>query len=972
MTRYLTRIGFVCILLLFYAARAESADSPTHHPEGQGLTMSCVGLSGPQAVVKAAFDYRAVRAVQHFDEYVAQLTSHVEAWPQDPTRVAKVCRLYALDELADIYTTQLVQFDLADQKNKEAEALLKELNCCKASYYFTGTFYPSNRLVFSYMFTPGVASGKGYLSEASMFPDSFLAEVAAKDIENIRRRIHDRKALLDQLLKRTGPQISDVGKEVKLEDNTTIATKELDLWKTTLQMESSLSESAKAVLIHDRIWSLRGHLDEVTWRSLVMESGKAALVDAQVADTTSPRVGALLRFRLGYAYMRAGQIDDGARMYDEMLKKVVLYQKELEDNYSKVQWAQTKEQMASGAKAAASVALTGVSFLIAAAGAVAQAGSGFVPGGAIAGAGANLGASYAAMALRSMLPGLARDTALSIVNAANPGVDKSLQELQYARLKSLETARLFGETAQALPLILNEYERLDLHRDLGAAFEHQKQWRSAIDQYKNAIELIEHERAGLGREGSRLSFLEGKEEVYGRLIHLLAQAGEPAEAFEYAERARSRNFVDVLASGSPKFRTTKESAEFNQRQREQAEVALAVQRSGLTRIEIEELRRSTRGIHLVEDKAAPSAEGPPQKDAAPHQTGEFESLTAVKTGSIKEIATQMGKHTAMLAFYVGETHTIVFLLQGGDVSAWVQPIGRAKLQSQVEAFRQLIQQHPKRTDADLSAIQKTGQNLSRELLQDPLAAVRKPVLYVSPHGPLHYLPFAALHDGSQYLADRVTLITVPSGTVLTYLGKKPRTSTGKTVVMANPDLGNSAYDLPFAEQEGDAVKSRRPNAMLLKRKEAQEAKIRELAPQASVLHFATHGKFNAAQPLDSALLLAPGGGEDGTLTAGEIFGLGLPGNLVVLSACETGLGQLATGDEILGLTRAFMYAGAPQLIATLWEIDDQATSELMDHLYSHLGKEPAPAALRAAQLKVRARYPHPYYWAGFVAHGLHE
>lgn len=181
----------------------------------------------------------------------------------------------------------------------------------------------------------------------------------------------------------------------------------------------------------------------------------------------------------------------------------------------------------------------------------------------------------------------------------------------------------------------------------------------------------------------------------------------------------------------------------------------------------------------MEDKAAPSAEGPPQKDAAPHQTGEFESLTAVKTGSIKEIATQMGKHTAMLAFYVGETHTIVFLLQGGDVSAWVQPIGRAKLQSQVEAFRQLIQQHPKRTDADLSAIQKTGQNLSRELLQDPLAAVRKPVLYVSPHGPLHYLPFAALHDGSQYLADRVTLITVPSGTVLTYLGKKPRTSTGK-------------------------------------------------------------------------------------------------------------------------------------------------------------------------------------------------
>jgi CHAT domain-containing protein len=207
--------------------------------------------------------------------------------------------------------------------------------------------------------------------------------------------------------------------------------------------------------------------------------------------------------------------------------------------------------------------------------------------------------------------------------------------------------------------------------------------------------------------------------------------------------------------------------------------------------------------------------------------------------------------------------------------------------------------------------------------------------------------------------------------VLTYLSKKPRAPKGLTVVWANPDLGDRAFDLPFAEREGDAVRSRRPEAMLLKRKDAQEFRIRDLGPQASILHFATHGKFNAARPLDSALLLAPGGGENGTLTAGEIFGLALPGSLVVLSACESGLGQLATGDEILGLTRAFMYAGAPQLIATLWEIDDQATSELMDQLYASLGKEPAPEALRAAQLKVRSRYPHPFYWAGFVSYGMH-
>lgn len=937
------------------------------------MDMSCVGLSGPRAVVKAAFDYRAVRAVQHLEEYVAQLNSHIDAWSQDPARVAKVCRLYALDELADIYTTQFVQFDLGDQRNMEAEALLREMNCCKASHNFTGTFYPSNRLVYSFMFTPGFQSRMAYLSEASVFPDTFLAEVAARDIESIRLRIRDRRILLDRILKRAGPQDSDAMKNRSQEGTATIATKELDLWKQTLEMEPTLSQSAKLALIHDRIWSFRGHTDAVTWRSLVIEAGKEALVDAQAADATSHRVGALLRFRLGYAYMRNGQIGEGARMYDDMFKEVALYQEELEHNYSKVQWAQTKDKMASGAKTAASYALNGLSLAIESAGAVVQAGSVLLGPGVIAGAGANLGTFYAAMALRAMLPVLVTDTALSIVSSANPGVEKSMHELQHARLKALETMRLFGGTARVLPLIINEHELLDLHRDLGRVFEHQKQFLSAIDHYKNAIEIIEHERAGLGREGARLSFLEDKEQVYGHLIFLLVKQGDSAAAFEYAERARSRNFVDVLASGTPKFHNPRESDVYTQRQREQAEMELSVHRSGLTRVEIEELRRGSRGAQVAAGKSQDSTPDSQLKtEASSKFTVEFDSLTAVNTASTKEITAQLGPQAALLSFYAGDDSTVVFLLEDGKVSSWFRPIGRQELQRRVDVFRQLIHKNPKSQGSELADLQKAGQELHRLLLHDATHALHKPTVYVSPHGPLHYLPFAALHDGSQYFSDRFTLVTVPSGTVLTYLGKKPRNSIGETVVFANPDLEDITYDLPFAEREGNAVKNRRPGTTLLARKEAQEVRVRELGVRASVLHFATHGKFNTMQPLESALLLAPGGGEDGMLTAGEIFGLTLPGNLVVLSACETGLGDLATGDEILGLTRAFMYAGAPQLIATLWEIDDQATSELMDEFYARLGKDSPPVALQAAQLKVRARYPHPLYWAGFVAHGLHE
>ena len=107
-------------------------------------------------------------------------------------------------------------------------------------------------------------------------------------------------------------------------------------------------------------------------------------------------------------------------------------------------------------------------------------------------------------------------------------------------------------------------------------------------------------------------------------------------------------------------------------------------------------------------------------------------------------------------------------------------------------------------------------------------------------------------------------------------------------------------------------------------------------------------------------------------TLQTFFGLTLPGSLVVLSACETGRGKLAAGDELIGLTRAFMYAGAPQLLATLWQVDDKASSLLMDEFYRELATRPPADALRLAQTKVRTTYPHPFYWAAFTTYGLYR
>jgi CHAT domain-containing protein len=156
---------------------------------------------------------------------------------------------------------------------------------------------------------------------------------------------------------------------------------------------------------------------------------------------------------------------------------------------------------------------------------------------------------------------------------------------------------------------------------------------------------------------------------------------------------------------------------------------------------------------------------------------------------------------------------------------------------------------------------------------------------------------------------------------------------------------------------------------LLVADQASEANVKRLGPGQTYLHFAVHGLVRDDRPWDSALVLAAGDGEDGWLRASEVFGLDLRADLVVLSGCSTGLGKL-TGDGILGLARAFLYAGTPSVVVSQWDVSDRATAFAMDRFYAALRAEPSKAhALRAAQLAALARFRHPALWAAFVLVG---
>jgi CHAT domain-containing protein len=243
---------------------------------------------------------------------------------------------------------------------------------------------------------------------------------------------------------------------------------------------------------------------------------------------------------------------------------------------------------------------------------------------------------------------------------------------------------------------------------------------------------------------------------------------------------------------------------------------------------------------------------------------------------------------------------------------------------------------------------------------------------VSPHRELHYLPFAALHDGQQWLVQRCEVQLAPSAAI--WLGHRQRQhNAAKPPPPAGwrlAALGVGGDTLPHVRAEVNAVAAaftaQGGQAVVHLDDQATQDALRAALPTTDVLHLACHGQFRADSPYFSALHLA-----DGPLTLRDAASLPLQAQLVTLSACETGLSKVAPGDELLGLLRGFLVAGAPTVLSTLWTVDDAHTATLMGQFYRHLlaGQRPA-AALRLAQCTLIDEAPHPYHWAAFSIHGL--
>lgn len=469
----------------------------------------------------------------------------------------------------------------------------------------------------------------------------------------------------------------------------------------------------------------------------------------------------------------------------------------------------------------------------------------------------------------------------------------------------------------------------------------------AIDYYKRTIERIETSRSSINTEAAKIGFIQDKQAVYGSLVVLLVNQGRHAEAFEYVERGKARALVDLLAERQEFAGQGMTAAESQRVLTELAELESEYIVADET-IGVEAKLEQERAISLVRKQVAEDAP-------------ELASLVAVTTPRAKELLAPFGAGETLLEYYQHGEDLFAFVATDGNVRA--MRLDGKRLAEDVQAFRKALKQA--RDDTSLRLSQKLYDRLVR-----PLGDVAsKPSLVLVGHGPLHYVPFAALHDGSNYLIDKVTLRVLPSASVMTYLADRDVKAQGELLALGNPDLGDPQLDLPGAEAEVREIKAIVPDATILLRQGASEAAVKKGAQAYGMLHFASHGLFDTDDPLHSGLMLAPGDGEDGRLTAGELYGMTLSADLVTLSACETGLGKTAAGDDVIGLTRGFLYAGTSSLVSTLWQVADKETAFLMTTFYENLMTMPKAEALHQAQLALKKRSPHPYYWAAFQLTG---
>lgn len=536
--------------------------------------------------------------------------------------------------------------------------------------------------------------------------------------------------------------------------------------------------------------------------------------------------------------------------------------------------------------------------------------------------------------------------------------------------------------SMGLAMLLNGLGRVHLRRGRLAM---------AAQSFCRATEAIDQQRTRLGgpMEG-RSAFGRTTAEHYRDCLAARVDRDQPEEAFRILERGRARSFLDLLAERDLRGAADLPADLAQERKTANAEydrTQAALARLSSTGADAEVNRLQVRLRDLRSKQADIAAK---IRTASPRSATLYEpqplDLAAARNA--------LDPGTLLLAYSIGADRSFLFVVDPASPAPGLEILpllfGDKELRQRVGSFRELVQ----RAEPDTAALTAQARELYDVLLRPADSRITKAArLLISPDGPLHTLPFAALVRDGRFLAEQKPIHTVISATVYAELKKarrkRPPASQMQLAAFGDPRYPASASDptvvaavkrgldltpIPATRKEIQNIAALYPEAKTFLGTEATEERAKTIGASARYLHFACHGLLDERFPLSSALALSipdpPREGQDnGLLQAWEIFeSLRLDADLVVLSACDSAMGSEMGGEGLLGLTRAFQYAGARSVLASLWGVADASTADLMKRFYGHLraGRN-KDEALQAAQIELirSSEFSHPFHWAAF-------
>jgi CHAT domain-containing protein/tetratricopeptide (TPR) repeat protein len=518
-----------------------------------------------------------------------------------------------------------------------------------------------------------------------------------------------------------------------------------------------------------------------------------------------------------------------------------------------------------------------------------------------------------------------------------------------------------------------------------------------------ALAVAESLRSRIGNPDLRASFSAAQHGTCELLIDLLMEAhrsapaaGHDRAALEVAERARARTLLELLGEAG-------------------VDPGPEVDPALLERRAVLERRLSAKAARALSEKAGPARDALEQEqqvilrelDLAEAEirrgSPAYAALTRPEPLRAAEVQALLDAGTVLLVYSLGEARSFLWKVTPGSIETHELP-GRAVLEQAARRVHEGLSAFDVEDRARESA---EAAELAKLLLGPVAAGLEDKRLAIIADGALHYVPFGALpvpgQDGVPVpLLERHEIVYLPSASAVSaILAQRKRlsapSSEGWVTVLADPvfDAGDprvagrtlpaASRDgafarLPASRSEAEAIAALAPPGKAAVALDFEASRSRVLGDRLSgyrVIHFATHGVLDAERPALSGLALSmvgpDGSAQEGFLHLRDIYGLRLDADLVVLSGCRTALGKELRGEGLVGLTRGFLYAGAPRVMASLWKVEDRATSELMTRFYRALWQEglPPAAALRSAQLSLRRerRWRDPYFWAGFVLQG---